>query len=494
MHTGPHMLRRFGFLVLLLAGCGVPSGVSGEAPASAPSSGPLLVDLRLSPVALTPPFSPEVADYSAALGDRDVVELTVVVAPGVHLELDGLPSAEKRALFVPGAGRVVVVKATLGERTEERFVTLTRTSAMREAGQLAPAKVAPPPEEPLEVSGGRGFGHPVLSDNGRFAAVSFLDEQFRAHTLEVLRLDGPTLERVALYDDGVVPTRFCERANCLWAEDHRFGPNGEDRFVLLRLTWNERGAVAAESWTVAPDTSARILSPDEPAELIEYTPTGASTRRLLAEGRFGPPSGLPSLTWGVQTRGHALSADGRWLAHGDHRGGQPASSTRGARPPGEVALFHRSDSGSWTLVQRLSSPTPKEESYGHAMLFSADGRVLFVGVGAADLDELQNAGLIERYQRSGEAFTLSHTIVSPSPETNGFFGGFLAGRVERRVLTFSGTQPSWRSWLVSPEGAVSEGPRYPTTLGGLRVSATLDVAIGIRQNEATKVRELEIWR
>lgn len=486
-------MRRL-LVVWLLSGCGVPARVTDEAGSAAPALGPLITDLRLSPVALTPAFATDVADYSAALGTQDVAELSVSVSEGVQLEVDGLATVKTRALFVPAAGRVVVVKASLGERTDERFLTLSRTSAIREVGHFAPAKVAPPPEEPLEVSGGRGFGHPVLSESGRFAAVSFLDEQFRAHTIEVLRLDGPTLERVALYDDGVVPLRFCERANCLWAEDQRFGPNGEDRNVLLRLTWNERGAIATESWTVPADTVVRVLTPDEPAEVIEYTVTGVSTRRLLASGRFGPPTPLPSLGWGVQSRGAAISADGRWLAHGDHRGGQPASSTRGARPPGEIALFHRGDSGEWKLLQRLSSPTPKEESYGYSMLFSADGRVLFVGVGAADVGEFQNAGLIERHERSGEVFTLSRTIVSPAPETDGFFGGSLIGRVERRVLTFSGTQPSWRSWLVSPDGAVTDGPRYPTTLAGLRVSATLDVAIAIRQNEETKLRELEVWR
>jgi hypothetical protein len=106
---------------------------------------------------------------------------------------------------------------------------------------------------------------------------------------------------------------------------------------------------------------------------------------------------------------------------------------------------------------------------------------------------LDKAGVIQRYVRHGRSFQLMKTIESPVPEANGFFGGWLVGHSAERVLTFSGSQP-WRSWLIARDGSVVEGPDFPTTLGALRISGRLDVAIGIRPNEHSGLLELEVWR
>lgn len=478
----------------VLSGCGLGVKVESEA---VPLPPPVLISsLTLSPVALTPEFSRDVADYSAVFPESaELAELDVGLAPGAELRINGKPATAKTRLFVPLSGLVLELRATLNDRSDERYLTLRREGFLRQAPSFAPMKIpAPIPEQ----EGARGYSTPLLSGNGAFAAVSFMDELTKIHSVEVFKLNGTSLERVAFLEEGLWPVAFCETSECLWAEDNRFGPNGENRFELWRLTWNAAGVVKTEKWVVPADTYVSLAATDTPAEVLEYSPTGVATRRLLPNGAFGPRSTVPTLRWGAQMAGFDLSADRKVLVHGDPHSFGTAGATQtpgGPRPAGQLVTFTREvDTGAWVERNRFDSPTSDEESYGRSLLLARDGSVLLAGVPVAEVNGLEKAGLVQRFDRTPNGdFQFTKNIVSPDPEAFGFFGGFLAGRVSQRVVTFTGSQP-WRSWFIAKDGTVTPGPQFPTTLGGMRLSQTLDVAIGIRMNESTQLRELEVWR
>lgn len=405
----------------LVTSCASDATVKDPTPLDEPITGPLVRGIETSAGTLAPSFTAEEELYRVAFEGATTAEIRVdPMDPKAVITIQD-QTAKTAVVRTPLGRTIVQVTATLGERSETYTLELDRTGDF-----VAEAPIAPegfPPQEPPEWGASFGYGHPILSKDGRFVAATFRDYFNITHFVDIYRVDGAEIQLEARLETHGLAFGFCDSdPACIWISEGLSDQPCEFRTVRRGDGgWTD----ASAGWLYGQFDGLALLTPDAPLVAIRYRDADneATLDEMLEGGEWATGPTLPEVDLSGRAGFHVVSKDRKRIVHSLLSGDAPV----GTLPPGHIVVLEKGGSG-WSHEQTLEPSEPIEGmSYGSTMLMSDDGRYLYVGNSFKTVGGLISAGEVELFEWTDDRYVLSKTFHEPVPREHSGFGGILSG-------------------------------------------------------------------